>query len=115
MIYIIKLIFVAHIYLLLITIVSYIIEKITGLILIVTLFSEPKKNRDEAEGNTGLFTILYFTFLLLFLLYNIYIAKNAPDTYTFWKWLVIVIPLTIIFAIVFHKYQGREPREKDMK
>lgn len=113
--YIIKVLLRAHIFLLLIVLISYIIEKITGLILIVTAFLEEKKDYNEARGNTGLFTILYFLYLLIFLLYDVYIANHASESYAFWKWLIVVIPLTSLFVILFHKFQGREPGYKNKK
>ncbi len=112
MVYVFKLMVRAHVYLVVIVLVSFIIERVTGLFLLVTAFSEKKRNRSQAEGNTGLHTILYFIYLLLFTIYNVYFVKNAPAEYAFWKWLLLSVPLTVTFGIVYHKYQGREPEFK---
>lgn len=111
--YLFKLFVRAHVILAVIVLSSYILEKVTGLILIVTAFTEEKENRSMAEGNTGLFTILYVIYQTGFWIYNVHIRKNATPEYSFWKWLIIVVPLTIVFAILYHRFQGRIVGYKD--
>ena len=113
--YVFKLMIRAHIYLILIILISYVVERITGLILLVKAFSQEKKDKEQAVGVTDLFTFLYSIYLLFFLVYDVYIAKNAKEGFAFWKWLIVVIPLTILFWKFYHKYQGREPGIKDSK
>lgn len=71
-----------------------------------------KKSEYMAKGSADLLASLYFIVSLLVLLYNVYIKNNAPENYAFWKWLIIMLPLTIIFRIIYYKFTGKDFSKK---
>jgi len=101
----------AHIYMLVITLISYILERIFKLKLLIHDFKW-KKSDSMARGSANILALLYFLISLFVLIYNVYWKKTVSESYTFWKWLIIMIPLTILFRICYYKFQGRDPTKK---
>ncbi len=103
----------AHVVILIIISVSYILEKLTPWKSIIYIFKRPK-NFKKATAAADFHTGLYFIICLLTLLYDFY-KKRAyiPDDYKFWKWLVIMIPLVVIFQKLYYKFTAKDPDRAD--
>ena len=110
MTYVLIIIVKTHCYLLLLLVLSALIEYSTRFKLLVRMFLW-KKNEYAAGGASDFHAVLYFIFSLMVLLYNVYIKKNAPADYSLWKWLIIMIPLTIIFHRLYDKFQGKKSNQ----
>lgn len=109
--YILFLILEAHLYIVCIILASYVIEKITNLKLLIDDFKW-EKSEYMAKGSAGLFSTLYFLISLAVLLFHVHGKKDAPEDYAFWKWLIIMIPLTVIFRILYYKFQAKDPNKE---
>lgn len=109
--YVVMIIIEAHLYMIVILLVSYILEKMFKIRLLIDSFRW-KKSDYLAGGAADFYSLLYFLFSLLFLLFDLYVRKTVSENYTFWKWLIIMIPLTILFRICYFKFQGRDPTKK---
>ena len=103
----------AHVVIFVIILISYIIEKISFWKLFIHRFTYPK-NLKNATGDADLHAIIYFIICLLTLLYDFY-KKRAyiPDDYKLWKWLVIMIPLVVIFQKLYYKFTAKDPDRAD--
>ena len=109
--FILLIIIEAHLYMLCTILASYVVERITGLKLLIEHFKW-KKSNDMARGSAGLHSILYFMFSLGVMIYHVYIRESASVEYTFWKWLAIMLPLTVLFGFQYYRLQGRDPSKK---
>lgn len=112
MIYVSRIIFEAHLYMVVIVLSSYVFEKMFGFKLLIDNFNW-KKSDYQAAGSSDVLSLLYFVVSLIVLLYNVYGRKSAPADYAFWKWLIIIIPLTVLFRVWYNKNQGRDPTKKN--
>ena len=111
--YVLYIILKAHIYMIYIVVSSFVLEEITRHRLKLLIYNfKWKKSKEMARGTADFLSSLYFIFSLIFLLYDVYIKKNAPEDYNFWKWLVIMIPLTILFNLLYYKFQAKDPTKK---
>lgn len=111
--YVIWVIIRSHVYILFIFLGSCIFEILTKRKLKLILDDLTwKKSKEMASGSADVFASLYFVISLLVLLYNVYIKHNAPTDYRFWKWLVIMVPLTVIFRKLYYKLQAKDPKKK---
>lgn len=103
----------AQIVVIVIVLVSYIIEKISFWKLFIYMFTRPKdikKSTAASDFHAG----LYFVICLLTLLYDFYKNKEyVPKDYAFWKWLIIMIPLVIIFQKLYYKFTTKDPNRSD--
>lgn len=104
--YILSLILEAHLYIVCIILASYIIEKTTNLKLLIDSFKW-KKSDYMAKGGADFYAFLYFVISLMVLLYHVYSKKDAPEDYAFWKWLIIMLPLTILLRILYYNCQQK--------
>ena len=112
MIYEITIILKAHIVVLFIIIVSYIIESISEFKLLIWGFKH-KKNLNLAEGAANVNAILYFIICLLTLLYDRFYLKNNAVDFSFLTWLLIMIPFVVIFRHLYLKFQHIDPERGD--
>jgi hypothetical protein len=92
---------------------SYIIEKVTGLRLLIDSFKweKSKNNAEGAAGWNGIF--VFFLTNLIILLYDLSQHSEPPLSYSIWKWLLIIIPLTILFSIVFYRFTNKDSNRED--
>jgi hypothetical protein len=106
--YVLFLIIEAHLYIICIVLVSYILEKVTNLKLLVDNFRWEKSDY-MAKGAAGFQSTLYFLASMCVLLYHVYIKGDAPEEFAFWKWLIIMAPLTILFRVLQYQFQVKDP------
>ncbi len=111
--FVLFLILEAHLYIICIILVSYVIERVTGLKLIIDAFFDEEKEEDIANGAASFNSIGYFTISLIVFLYHLYIKKTELGANAFWKWLLIMLPLTIIFRILYYRWQGKKSQKQD--
>jgi len=109
--YVLKIILDTHLLMLLIVLISYIIEKITWFKLLIFDFTW-KKSEYMATGSANLISIMYFILSLIVLLFNVYILRNSPEDYRFWKWLIIMFPLSIIVRFLYYHLQAKDKTKK---
>ncbi len=92
---------------------SYIIEKATGFRLLIDNFIW-EKSILRAKGAAGWNSIfVFFLVNLVVLLNDLSTFEIDPDGYAFWKWFALILPLTIIFRIVYFKYTKKNPNKAD--
>jgi hypothetical protein len=111
-IYILGILLKSHLLLIIIVLISQVIEKNTKWKLLIYEFKYPK-NIKSARGSADFHSIIYFVFCLCVLLFSLYNNENIPDSYAFWKWLLIVIPLTILFNKIYYKFTAKDPKRAD--
>jgi hypothetical protein len=102
----------SHFYITIIVLVVYAIERITGKLILYQWFKY-KKDIKSAEGSADREALLYFLFNLGFSIYKAYIKKDILEDFSLVIWLLIIIPLAIIFRKLYHKYQGVDPSMPD--
>jgi len=94
-----------------IILIVYIIEVITGMLLIIRWFRY-KKDPKTAIGAADMQAVLYFLFNIGYAVYKVYI-KHEISGFNFLIWLVIVLVLSIIVRKLYFKYQGVDPTKPD--
>ena len=94
--YIITIFLKIHLYIFYILCISFIIEKITSLHLLIKHFFI-KKTFSMAKGAALNFKSLYFIFGIAVLGYNLFYLKNSPDNVP--KWI-----LFIFFSIIYYQF-----------
>lgn len=109
--YTISLILKAQGYVLIIIFLSFVIEKITILKLLIHDFFWEKSD-DMAAGSANIISIGYFFVSLFVMIYNVYVKKNAHPEFSFWIWLLIMIPLTVLVRFLYYHLQARDPTKK---
>ena len=75
-------------------------------------FSYPK-NIKKATGYADFHAGLYFIICLLVHFYDLNKVNNLPEEYSFWIWLIIIIPLVIIFQKTYFKFTCKDPNKED--
>lgn len=93
--------------------VSFIVEKVTGLKLLIDNFFW-KKSINMAKGaalNNSIFIFLLTNIIVLIVDLSKY-NKN-PEEYNFFVWLVLLIFLTIAFGKIYYTFTGKDPNKKD--
>ncbi len=108
--YLIIILLIAHLAMLLIVMMSYIIEKKSNWKLIFDIFKW-KKSPEMADGAATFYSALYFIISLAILIYDGYIKDRAPSDFMFSRWLLVMIILTIIFRFVYYRYTGKDPNK----
>jgi len=88
--------------------ISFLIEKITGLRLLIDSLIW-KKSLNRAIGAAGFHSI--FIFFLPNLLVSIIV--NKPDDFTIWLWFIFIMPLTIIYGIIVYIFTPKDPSKAD--
>lgn len=112
MFYSIYIILKAQLIVLVIVLFSYVIERNTDWKLFFDIFKYPK-NLKAATGNADLHAAVYFIVCLITLIHHIYSIDYDPAGYSFWKWLVLMVPLTVIFQKLYYKYTAKDPKRAD--
>jgi len=101
-----------HLVIAVVVLISYVIELLTPIKLLIWMFKMPK-NDDMAQGAANFHAFLYFIVCLGTLLYDRYTLDVLPPGYSFWKWLIIIVPLTVIFRMVYYKLTSIDPGRDD--
>lgn len=109
----ISIILEAHIYMILVVLFSFIVERLFGFKLLIDDFTWKKSDR-MALASANIAAIFYFIISLGTLVYNVYARGNAPEDYSFWQWLLIVLPLTVLVRMAYYRLQARDPSKKGM-
>lgn len=92
--------------------ISFIFEKITGFVLLWWNLRQ-RKNEWVAKGAALLAAIYYFVVNIIVLFNDLRKYSSDPEGYSFIKWFVIIIPLTIIFAKIHFKLTPIDPNKGD--
>ena len=92
--------------------ISYIIEINSNWKLLIHNFEYPK-NLFIKTGAANFHALLYFFTNFIVLIRDLYKIDPNPVGYSFWKWLVIIIPLTIIVRMLYLKYTAFDPNRSD--
>ena len=92
--------------------ISFIVEKVTGLGLLIWNLRQ-KKNRLMAHGAADIAAIVYFIINLIVLHLDMQKLETTPEGYSFIKWLLLVIPVTIIFRMIHFKLTPIDPDRDD--
>lgn len=87
---------------LLIYFLSYIIEKNTGFKFLIWSIKR-KQNQFMALGAANTAALIFFLINIIVLLYDLDTVEIKPKGYSFIKWLIIIIPLTIILRKIHLK------------
>ena len=95
-----------------IVLLSYIIEKLTGLKLFIDNYTWVK-SENNAENISIRDTVNYFILNLIVFIYNIYNGKIEFHVIALVTWLLFVGILTQVFYIVHIKYQKVDPNKSD--
>jgi hypothetical protein len=94
---------------LLIYIISFALEKITGLNLLIWNLRQ-KSNYNMAQGAANIAAIIYFIVNFIVLQVDLDLLEKKPQGYSFILWLIIILPITIIFRML---HLHLTPIEKD--
>jgi hypothetical protein len=108
--YLIVIILKTHLYILVIIIFSYLIEKHSNLKLLFENFKW-KKSNEMAEAGADFHAFLYFLFSLAILIYDGYIKDRAPTNFSFIRWLIIMFILSTIFRYTYYIFTGKDPKK----
>ena len=111
MYYVISLVVKTQLYVIGVVLISFLLEKITPFKLLVYDFTW-KKSHLMATGAANNMAILYFLIGLGVLVYDAYYKGNAPESFRFWHWLVIMLPLTVLVRFAYYHLQARDPKKK---
>jgi hypothetical protein len=102
----------AHIILIGIVAISYIIEKITPLRLLYDHFKWEKSVKN-AEAALDLHTFLYILFIMSVLIYDIYIENVKFEVLPIVIWISLMIIFVRFFRKYYNKYQGVDKNKSD--
>jgi len=101
-----------HIIIGIVILVSYIIEKISNWKLLFDAFLLPKSNR-TARAGADFHTLLYFLINLVVHVIELMRFDNVPENYSFWKWLIVMVLLSIGFQKLYFKLTVKNPNRSD--
>jgi hypothetical protein len=102
----------SHLILLIILLITFIIELITGKYIFVLWFKY-KKDLKSAKLSAERETVLYFIFNLLYAIHLKYLSKNDISDFSLIFWIIIIFFLSFFFKIAYNKYQGKDPNKAD--
>lgn len=102
----------SHLCLLILIVITYLIEVITGKLLLVRWFKY-KKDLKSAEGTADREAFLYFMFNIVYVIYKAYIKNDISHGFSFIIWLLIITVLSIVVRKLYFKYQGIDPSKPD--
>ena len=102
----------SHVCLLILVLVVYVIETLTGKLILVHWF-KLKKDMKSAIGSADMESLLYFLFNIGFSIYKVYIRKSVQGNFHFVVWVVIVLVLSITVRKLYMKYQGIDTNKPD--
>lgn len=103
----IKLFLHSHFLLAIIIAVVYLIEKMTGKLILYQWFKY-KKDLESAEGSADREALLYFLFNIGYAIYKVYIKREISEDFNIIIWLFIIIVLSIFVRKLYYKYQGKD-------
>jgi Ca2+/Na+ antiporter len=95
-----------------IVILSYIIEKLTGLRLFIDHYTWIKSENNAETLSIG-DTVYYFILNLIVFIYDIYMGKIEFHVIAIVTWLLFVGILAQIFYLIHGKYQKVDPNKSD--
>jgi divalent metal cation (Fe/Co/Zn/Cd) transporter len=70
-----------------------------------------KKSDEMAEGAAIFYSTLYFIFSLILLIYDGYIKHRVPSDFSFIRWLIIMVILSIIVKYVYYLFTAKDPKK----
>jgi len=104
-----------HLYLMIFVAIVYLIEKETGMMLIIEWFRY-KKDVKSALGTADRESVLYFLYQIGFAVYKIYIEKEiSRENFSFIIWILIVFILAGFVRWIYLKFQGVDPSKPDFE
>lgn len=114
MIYTIHILIKAHLFIIMIVVVSYVIEKLSNYKwkLLYFSFTEFKKSKYMTRSLADGHSFFYFLFCLGTLVIDAYVNNNATTDFAFWKWSIIMIPLTVLVRNLYYKYTAKDFSKK---
>ncbi|MHB2154435.1 hypothetical protein ACX8XN_08550 [Calditrichota bacterium GD2] len=92
--------------------ISFIIEKISGLALLWWNLRQ-KQNYNMARAASDIAAIFYFVINYIILYKELRLYPIDPEGYSFILWLIIIIPLTIGFRKLHLKLKPIDPNKDD--
>lgn len=110
--FIIKNIILSHIIVIILIFIIYLIELKTPIRSIFYVFKY-KKTLENATAFADFFSVVYFVFCLLIHLFSCYSIQKIPDDYSFWIWIIIMLPLAILFNKFLYKFTNKDPNLND--
>ena len=91
-------------------IISYLIEKISPLRLYLLWWNlRQKKNAFMAHGAANIAAIIYFVTNIIVLYKDLREFPTDPEGYSFYLWLIIIMPLTLGFRKIHLKITPIDP------
>jgi hypothetical protein len=102
----------AHIVLIIIILISYILEKLLGLKLLFSFFKW-KKSKKNAEIHLDGHTIFYLLILVLTFVFSEKGKNFKFNMTTISAFILLVIPFLLLFRKLYSKYQGKDFSKSD--
>jgi len=66
-----------------------------------------------AEGIATLISVLIFVICLVVLIFDLNRLNYSPEGYSFWIWLIIIIPRSVIMGRIYYKLTSKDPDRDD--
>ena len=105
--YLLFVLFKAHLSILIILLILFLVEYALGFEWIIKSTIKKNKSDDDMKYKTMFLTLIYFIVNLGVYFLDAYYLSNKPDNFSFGKWLFPVILLTIIFRKLINYIQLR--------
>ena len=102
----------AHLLAILIIILSYIIENVTGLKLFIDHFKW-KKSVENAKILVNRDSVLFFVLSFSVYMYNVYKGITCGNFYCVVLWLIVMTFLLKMYRRLYNKYQGIDKTKRD--
>jgi hypothetical protein len=100
----------SHLVLSIFIFLTFIIELVSGKYIFVLWFKF-KKDLQSAKGTADREAVLYFLYHLLYAVYFRLFENESIQDLNFLYWILIIFILSIIFRLIYYKYQGKDPRK----
>ena len=104
----IEVILYAHIFIIIVCVLFYIIEFFSGIGWVVNRLILPNKSDKVIRVQSEFYSLVYFFINLIFIIGYAHINDSAPQNYRFWHWLILIIPLSFAFRkfieFIQHKF-----------
>ena len=95
--YALKVIFTAHLFLFALCVISILAELIFNKSGYIHRLFLPGKTQRQIERTSKGYSLLYFVVNLIWLWVDAYFKNNAPESFRFWQFLMIIVPLNLAF------------------
>ncbi len=102
----------SHFIISIVIIISFLLEKLLGLKLLIWNFKWEKNIKNQIITSQGC-TVFYMLINLGFFIYSIIMWHFPFDLNTISIWIIIMFPLVSIFHRMFDKYQGKNSNKGD--